>query len=93
MLALTSERKIDGDTLRDGVPTFRAFKRSDYKTGTWDLPGRRMSLISKDELGMRDGLGPVGTFSRAGNARPPGINVFGLAKTLVPLRRWPGRPA
>ena len=34
MLALTSERKIDGDTLRDGVPTFRAFKRSDFKTGT-----------------------------------------------------------
>jgi hypothetical protein len=34
MLALTSEQRIGGDALRDGVSAFRAFKRSDFKTGT-----------------------------------------------------------
>jgi hypothetical protein len=34
MLALTSEQRIDGDALRNGVPALRAFKRSDFKTGT-----------------------------------------------------------
>jgi hypothetical protein len=34
MLALASEQRIDGDALRDGVPAFRALKRSDFKTGT-----------------------------------------------------------
>jgi endogenous inhibitor of DNA gyrase (YacG/DUF329 family) len=41
----------------------------------------------------RGGVGSLGRLGNAGKAPPPGINVFGLAKTLVPLRRWTGRPA
>jgi hypothetical protein len=42
MLALTSERRIDGDTLRDGVRAFRAFKRSDFKTGNSRRDARQL---------------------------------------------------
>lgn len=72
-------------------------------TGSPADPDRKGSLPCRWKCLMMLGNRSMGTPIRfsgssehatyARTARPPGINVFGLAKTLVPLRRWPGRPA
>jgi hypothetical protein len=57
MLALTSEQRIDGDALRDGMPAFRAFKRSDFKTGTSRRDARQLhfSMTPRTTLALYRG--------------------------------------